>query len=124
MGTDEVRTQGEQKLFEATPVLESLAKQRDQLLGDVHAAATLALGEGEDPGGVLVTTGAGGTVLADARFSDKGQGTFERGPKGRELGKKVPVEQLKSGRLDIHEVCIYYHIHTMQAKKMKKMIFI
>ena len=117
MGTDEVRAQGEQKLFEATPVLESLAKQRDQLLGDVHAAATLALGEREDPGGVLVTTGAGGTVLADAGFSNQSQGAFERGPERREQGEEVLLQECESRKVGVHVICISHNIHTLQVKK-------
>jgi hypothetical protein len=104
-------------LFEAASVLEALTQERDKVLGDVHAAAALAVREGEDPGGMFVPAGAGGTVFADAGFCDQGDGAFERGPEGVELDQKVLLELRKSVGFDSHELCIFYHIHTMQEKK-------
>ena len=117
MGTEQIRAKGKEQLFEAAPVLETLAQERDQVFGDVHAAAAFALGEGEDPGGVLVTTGTGGAAFADAGFFDEGQGAFERGPEGGELGQEALLELRKNVGFNFHVVCILYNIHTMQDEK-------
>lgn len=56
-------------MFEAAAVLEPLAQERHQVLGNIHAAAAFTLGEGEDPGGVFVAAGAGGDLYAGGSFS-------------------------------------------------------
>jgi hypothetical protein len=93
-------------LFEAASVLEALAQERDKVLGDVHAAAALTLREGEDPGGMLVPTGAGGTAFADTGLLDEGEGAFERRPEAEELGQKVLLELRQSAEVVFHGVCI------------------
>jgi hypothetical protein len=119
VGAEQIRTEGREQLFEAASVFEALAQERDQVLGDVHATATLAVGEGEQPGGMLIPAGAGGTVFTDAGFLDEGEGAFERRPEGGELVQKVLLELRKRVGFAVHAVCIIYYIHTMQAKKRK-----
>jgi hypothetical protein len=106
VGAEQIRAEGKEQLFETASVLEAPAQERDNVLGDVHAAAAVALREGEDPGGMLVPAGAGGTVFADAGFFDEGEGAFERGPEGGELGQKVLLELRTSVAFDFHVVCI------------------
>ena len=89
-------------MFEAASVLEALAQERDQFLGDVHAPAARAVREGKHPGGVLVAAGASGTVFADAGFVNQGEGAFERRPEGGELGEKALLELRESGRFNFH----------------------
>jgi hypothetical protein len=89
MGAEQLRAQGAEELFETAAILEPLAQERDQFLGHVHAAAALVLGEGENPGGVLVAPGAGAAIFSDAGFSDQSQRAFERRPEGRELSQKL-----------------------------------
>jgi hypothetical protein len=93
-------------LFEAAPVLEALAQERDKVFGDVHAATAMALREGEDPGRMFIPSGAGGTVFADAGFLDEGERAFERRPESGELGQKALLELRKSVGFDVHVVCM------------------
>jgi hypothetical protein len=120
VGAEQIRAEGKQELFQTASVLETLAQERDQVLGDVHAAAAVAVIEGEDPGGMFVPSGAGWTVLADAGFFDEGEGAFERRPEGGELVQKALVELGKSVGFDFHCVCILYNIHTMQQKNERQ----
>ena len=117
MGAEHVGSQGEKQLFEAASVLEALAQEGDQILGHVHAASPFALGEGKDPGRMLVATSASGTVLADTGFLDEGQGALKGGPEGRELGEELLLQERESVRVVVHVVCILYHIPTIQEKK-------
>ena len=59
MNADQVRTQGKEELFEAAAIPDALAQERNQFLGNVHATAAFVLGEGENPGRVLIASGAG-----------------------------------------------------------------
>jgi hypothetical protein len=120
VGAEQIRPEGGEQLLQAASVLEALAQERDQLFGDVHATASSVLGEGEDPGGVLVAAGAGGTVFADAGLFDQGQGALERRPEGRQLGQKLLFQERERVGVAFHIVCILYHIHTMSTKKVRK----
>jgi len=73
VGAEQSRAEGKEELFEAAAVLDALAQQRDQFLGDVHAMAAFVLGEGENPGGVFIASGAGRAVFSDAGFFNQGQ---------------------------------------------------
>jgi len=100
MGAEQIRAEGKEELLEAVSVLEALAQERDQLLGDVHAPAASVLGEGENPGGVLVAAGAGGTVFTDAGLFDQSQRTFERGPEGRQLSQELLFQERERVRFE------------------------
>jgi hypothetical protein len=106
-------------LLQAASVLETLAQERDQLFGDVHATAASVLGEGENPGGVFVAAGAGGAVFADAGFFDQGQGALQRRPEGRELSQELPFRERERVRVAFHVVCIIptYNINNESEKK-------
>jgi hypothetical protein len=73
VGAEQIRAEGREELFEAAAILEALAQQRDQFLGDVQATAAFVLGEGEDPGGVFIASGTGRAVFSDAGFFNQGQ---------------------------------------------------
>ena len=117
MGAEQIRAEGKEALFEAASVLEALAQERDQFLGDVHAPAASVLGEGEDPGGVPVATGTSGTVFSDAGLFDQSQRTFERGPEGGQLSQKLLLQERERVGIMFHVVCILYNIHSCQRKK-------
>jgi hypothetical protein len=106
VGAEQIRAEGKEELFETAAVLEALAQERDQFLGDVHAAAALALGEGENPSRVFVTARAGWTVLADAGFFNQGQRTFERRPEGGELSQELLLQDGERVGIKLHMVCI------------------
>jgi hypothetical protein len=106
VGAEQIRAQGIEQLFEVASVLEALAQERDQFLGNVEAAAAAALGKGEDPGRMFVPAGASGAVLADAGLVDEGEGAFQRGPEGGKLGQKVLLELRKSVAFRFHGVSI------------------
>jgi hypothetical protein len=106
VGAEQIRAEGKEQLLEAASVLEASAQERDKVLGDVHTAAALTLREGEDPGGMLVPAGAGGTVFADAGLFDEGEGAFERGPEAGKLSQKALLELRQSVGFDFHNVCI------------------
>ena len=76
-------------LLDLPSVLESLLHGRDQRQGHIHRFAVSLGAEGEEPGGVFVAAGTGGTVFADAGFFNQREGAFERGPEGGELVQKV-----------------------------------
>ena len=117
VGAQQLRAEGKEELFQAATVLEALAQKRDQVLGDVHATAALALGEGEDAGGVFVAAGAGGAVFSDTGLFDESQRAFERRPESGQLGEEGFLELRQGIGFDVHVVCIYYYIHTMQGKE-------
>ena len=123
MGAEQIRAEGKEKLLEAVSVLEALAQERDQLPGDVHAPAATVLGEGENPGGVLVAAGAGGTVFTDAGLFDQRQRPFERGPEGGQMSQELLFQERERVGFEFHVVCILYIIHTCQRKKSKKCNF-
>ena len=93
MGSEQIRAQGEEELFQAAAILEPLAQERNQFLGHVHAAPPLVLGEGENPGGVLIAPGAGGAMFSDAGFFDQSQRAFERRPEGRQLSQELLFQE-------------------------------
>jgi hypothetical protein len=111
-------------LLQAASVLETLAQERDQLFGDVHATAASVLGEGENPGGVFVAAGAGGAVFADAGFFDQGQGALQRRPEGRQLSQELAFQEWERIRVAFHIMRILYNIHTMSTKKVRKKKFL
>jgi hypothetical protein len=123
VGAEQIRAKGEKKLFEAASVLEALAQKRDQVFGDIHATAASVLGEGEDPGGVFVAPGAGGTIFTDTGFFNQGQRAFERRPKGRELSQELLFQERERVGMAFHVVCILHNIHTMSTKKVSKVNF-
>jgi hypothetical protein len=73
VGAEQIRAEGKEELFEAATILDALAQERDQLLGNVHAAAAFVLGERENPGGMFIASGTGGAVFSDAGFFNQGQ---------------------------------------------------
>jgi hypothetical protein len=123
VGAEQIRAEGKEELFETAALLEALAQERDQCLGDVHAAAAIAFGEGENPSRVFVPASAGGTVLADAGFFDQGQGAFERRPESGELSQELLLQDGERIGIMFHIVCILYNIHTTSTKKVKKCYF-
>lgn len=123
MGPEQIRADGKEELFEAASVLETLAQEGDQFLGHVHAAAAFVLGEGENPGGMFVASGAGGAVFSDAGLFDQSQRSLERRPEGRELSQKLLLQERERIRMAFHIVCILSTIHTMSTKKVKNMNF-
>ena len=97
VGAEQFWAEGGEELFETAAVLKAAAQDWDHGWGDMHAAAALALGKGEDPGGMFVTTGTGRAVFADAGFFDQRERAFEWRPKGGQLGEELLLECLLRG---------------------------
>jgi hypothetical protein len=102
VGAQQGRAQGKEQLFEATAIVEALAQQGDQVLGDVHAAAALVLGEGENPGGVFLASGAGGAVFSNAGFLNQSQGAFEGGPQSGQLSQELLLQGPERNEMGVH----------------------
>lgn len=66
-------------------IVNGLANGGDEFFGHVETAALSMVGEGKNPGGMLVAACARGTAGADTGFVDLGQGTFEGWPEALEL---------------------------------------
>jgi len=96
MGAQQFRAEGGEELFEAAAILEAAAQDWDHGFWDMHTAAATALGEGEDPGGMFVTTGTGGAVFADAGLFDQREGALEWGPERGQLGEELLLECQRS----------------------------
>jgi len=106
VGAEHIRPQGKEQLFEAAAILDALAQEGNQVLGDVHATAALVLGKGENPGGVFVASGASEAVLSDAGFLDQSQRPFEWGPESGESSQEVLLQGQERIGTAFHMVCI------------------
>jgi hypothetical protein len=84
---------GEQR-FDLPPVAQGALKERDQLPGNIPAAAFAALGEGEDESGVLLTAGASAAPRTEAGFTHWSNGAFDGRP---ELGQLLEKELFEIG---------------------------
>src|SRR5437870_4073416 len=74
-----------EQIFQSPPVLMRLANHLHQWQWHIQAVAAPPVSEAEHPRGMLVPSGASLAVLADTRFMDLAQRSFEGGPEGFEL---------------------------------------
>jgi hypothetical protein len=106
--------------FESATVLQAGLQPGHQIRGHIHAPAPALFREGENEGGMLLASGAGGARRANTGFTDLGQGAFESGPEALDIVKELLAQPLFGRFACSHVVCISYNIHTRKQKNGKK----